>query len=127
MATLRRTSWKHPDKITTRFRSLIEGAEADCGVYLPTMSDWRNPATFKDAGAAPTSRHYYGEAVDKDIPYKGHGTSVGLLITALIRRATVMAILNELEIEIVASERDSHLHIALDPSQENIAIFAAAD
>jgi len=118
--------WKNREKLTPRFRSLIENAAHDSQVYLPVTSDWRD-ASFVDPGASKTSRHLHGEGVDFDIPLKGHGTLVGPLVVALIRRATAMGIVHELEIELVASKRDSHLHLALDPKQKVIAIFGATD
>ena len=120
-------SWKHPDKIAPRFKTLVEGALASAKVALPVTSDWRDPATFKDPGASPTSRHCFGEAADFDIPRKGHGHLVGPFVVALIHRTDAMGITNELEIELVASAKDSHLHVALDPKQKVPAIFGASD
>jgi hypothetical protein len=116
--------WRHPDKVSARFKVFIEGACRDCGIYPLVTSDWRDP----DANpGVKNSRHLWGEAVDFDIPLKGHGAIVGQLLVALIVRATAMLLLNQLEVEIVASEKDSHLHVALDPSQKVVTILAAAD
>ena len=120
-------AWRHPEKLTPRFKTLVEGAYADCASHLKLTSDWRDPATFSDPGASPTSRHYFGEGCDFDIPRKGHGWMVGPFVVALIRRADKMGLTNFLEIELVASARDSHLHVALDPNQSAPAIFGASD
>jgi hypothetical protein len=118
--------WKHSDKVTPRFKTLVEGAIADSKVALALTSDWRD-ISFVDPGASKTSRHLYGEAVDFDIPRKGHGCLVGPFVVALIRRADAMGCTRELEIELVASAKDSHLHVALDPKQSAPAIFGATD
>ena len=119
-------AWRHPEKLTPRFKTLVEGALGDCSVQLKVTSDWRDPS-FQDPGASKTSRHLYGEAADFDIPRKGHGFMVGPFVVALVRRADKMGLTNFLEIELVASARDSHLHVALDPNQSAPAIFGASD
>ena len=120
--------WRRPEKMTGRFLTLLEGAAGDCGIYPTITSDYRDPAANAAAsGASMTSRHLAGEAVDFKIPHVGPGAIVGPLLVALIRRADAMGCTKELEIELVASVKDNHLHIALDPSQKAPAIFGAAD
>lgn len=131
--------WRHPNKMTGKFRTVLEGTMEDAGVNPPLTSDWRDPATFNDPGASPTSRHYYGEAGDWDIPLKGHGAIVGSIVVCLVRQLAIAAGLPmpgaqellkacaQLEVELVASSKDSHLHIALDPNQKTPAIFGATD
>ena len=121
-------TWRHPDKMTPRFFGWINDAAHDSGQYPRITSDWRDPAANANAsGSSTTSRHLYGEAVDFDIPRTGHGAIVGPLVVALIRRAEAMGVTNEIEIELVASAKDSHLHLALDPSQKVPMIFGATD
>lgn len=130
--------WKHPTKLTDRFRAWVEVACGNCGIYPPITNDWRDPV-FTDPGASKTSRHLFGEGVDFDIPRTGHSGIVGPLVVALIWEralqaglmmppfAEFMAACREVEIELVASAKDSHLHVALDPGQKAPAIFGATD
>lgn len=121
-------TWKHREKLSTRFVAWIEMACAKAGVYPPITSDWRDPAANAAAsGASKTSRHLFGEAVDFAIPHTGHGPIVGPLLVALIREADAAGLTPQLEIELVASAKDNHLHLALDPSQKVPMIFAASD
>jgi len=121
-------TWKHRDKMTARFVAWIEMACAKAGVYPPITSDWRDPAANAAAsGSSKKSRHLFGEAVDFAIPHVGHGMIVGPLLVALVREADAAGLMPQLEIELVASAKDNHLHVALDPSQTAPAIFGASD
>jgi hypothetical protein len=121
-------AWRHREKLTPRFVAWIEHACAKAGVYPPITSDWRDPAANAGAsGSSKTSRHLFGEAVDFAIPHTGHGGIVGPLLVALIREADAAGLTPQIEIELVASAKDNHLHVALDPGQSVPAIFGASD
>lgn len=121
-------AWRHPDKLTPRFKAWLDDAAAAAKVYLPITSDYRDLAANQAAsGASGSSRHLFGEAVDFAIPHTGHGNLVGPLVAQLVLLAQMRGFLAHLEIELVASAKDNHLHVALDPKQTTPAIFGAAD
>ena len=113
---------KHPEGMSFSFMQYLDDVRADFGYPMRLTSDFRTPehnATLP--GHSPRSRHLVGEAVD--VAWPPTANHVWMLVEAVIaqKRAGI-----PVELELVHSDRDRHIHIAfLEPGQSSRIIVAA--
>jgi len=116
------TEWRHADLVSYAFAVYLDDVRREYGYPIVLTSDARTAAENAAAsGHSPTSRHLYGEAVDTRFP----PTSQHLwkLVHAVFKVAGDRAI----ELELVNSTVDQHVHIAFLPLGQTSKLLVKAD
>src|SRR5437764_11274818 len=113
--------FRHPELMSEEFVAWLDRVRAEYGFPLTLTSDGRTAAENAVAsGSSPSSRHLCGEAVDAAFPPTAN--HLWLFVQAVMRCAAARPI----ELELVHSHRDSHVHVAwLQPGRASSLIVAA--
>ena len=113
--------FRHPELMSIPFVMWLNSVRKEFGFPIKITSDGRTAAENAAAsGSSPTSRHLLGEAVDIEFPPTAN--HLWLLVQAVMTCQATRPI----ELELVHSPADSHVHLAwLAPGRASALIVAA--
>lgn len=116
--------FKHFDLMDPTFLSFLDDVRDAYGWPITLTSDARTLAENDAAsGSSPTSRHLVGEAVDMKYPPTAEHTWKLVAAVLDVARHYNRAI----ELELVHSARDQHVHLAFRPLGTTSKIIVAGD
>lgn len=99
--------FRHPELMSADFVGWLNKVRAEYAFPIVLTSDARTAAENDAAsGSSPHSRHLVGEAVDMEFPYTSN--HLWLLVEAIMKCQAARSI----ELEIVNSTKDRHVHLA---------------
>lgn len=115
------SEFHHPELMNADFVEWLNKVRFEYGFPIQLTSDARTAEENAAAsGSSPTSRHLVGEAVDIRFPPTAY--HVWRLVEAVMK----MQVARPVELELVNSARDSHVHIAwLQPGRASSLIVTA--
>lgn len=114
--------WRHPELVDFEAAKFLDAVRSLCGFALVLTSDARTPEENAAAsGSSPTSWHLSGRAFD--LRYPGSAERVWLFVAAVVRVAGERPV----ELELVNSAQDKHLHLAVLPAGRQSRIVVRAD
>lgn len=123
-ATLRWFKWnefRHPEGMDFGFVKWLDQVRHEYGWPLVLTSDFRTPLENAAAsGSALYSRHLVGQAVDMKFP------PTSFHVWRLVKAVMDVPVAEPIELELVNSDRDQHVHVAwLKPGQASKLVVAA--
>jgi len=115
------SEFRHPDLVDYRFAMFVDDVRREYGFPIVLTSDARTPAENEAAsGHAVNSRHLVGQAVDMRFPPTAY--HVWRLVEAVMKVTGDRSI----ELELVHSAVDQHVHLAfLEPGRASKLVVAA--
>lgn len=136
-------NYKFPDKLDPKFKEFYETIVAISGLDLPITSDWRSPeANAGASGSSSTSLHLSGRAVDLDTNRNDSkrffifAKAVFLASLVMDKRISLDVAMDLshprptdlcVELEMVNSDKDTHIHLGLDPKAPGGELIVRAD
>jgi peptidase M15-like protein len=124
--TLRFFKWsefRHPELFDYSFAVFIDQVRYEYGWPIVLTNDARTPAeneALRSQGSAPNSRHLAGQAIDMEFPPSSN--HLWRLVEAVMKVAGERPI----ELELVNSSVDTHVHIAfLEPGRASKLLVKA--
>jgi len=116
------SEFRHPELMNADFVTWLNAIREEYGFPIVLTSDGRTPEENAAAsGSSPTSRHLVGEAIDMEFPPTANHT--WLLVQAVLQTPTMRPI----ELELVHSAADAHVHIAWLPLGRASSLIVSAD
>lgn len=116
------TEFRHPELVLDQAAVFLDDIRDSAGFPLVITSDARTPAENAVAsGSSPTSWHLRGRAFD--LRYPSTPERVWVFVNAVL----LVAGERPVELELVNSAQDKHLHIALLPTGHQSRIIVRAD
>ena len=118
------SEFKHPELVSYAFAVFLDDVRRAYGYPIQITNDARTAAenqALLPHGASLTSRHLYGEAVD--IRFPPTSQHLWKLVSAVFKVAGDRAI----ELELVNSRLDQHVHIAFLPLGVTSKLLVKAD
>jgi hypothetical protein len=123
-STLRFFKWSefhHPELMDYSFCVFLDHVRYEYGWPIALTSDARTPTENKEAGGVTSSRHLVGQAVDIVFPLDAQ--HVWKLVAAIFAVAGERPI----ELELVHSAIDKHVHVAFLEAGKASTLIVAAD
>lgn len=116
------TEFRHPELVDTHAARFLDAVRGTAGVPIHLTSDARTPEENAAAsGSSPTSLHLTGRAFD--FRYPTSPEDVWKLVDAIYLQAAG----DPVELELVHSARDQHIHVALLPAGKVSRLIVRAD
>lgn len=116
------TEFHHPDLVQNEAAVWLDDIRESCGFPLTITSDARTQAENDAAsGSSPTSLHLQGRAFD--LRYPATDEQAWKLVDAVMLVSGVRAV----ELELVHSAVDKHVHVALLPAGKASRLIVRAD
>lgn len=116
------TEFRHPELLDNAAATWLDDIRELCGFPLIITSDARTPEENAAAsGSSPTSLHLTGRAFD--LRYPKTAEEVWRLVDAVYLASGERAV----ELELVHSSQDKHVHIALLPVGKSSRLIVKAD
>ena len=117
-----RSEFRHPELVQDAAAVWLDDIRDSCGFPLHLTSDARTPEENAAAsGSSPTSLHLQGRAFDLQYPASAE------LVWRFVDAVMLVSGTRPVELELVNSEQDKHLHIALLPDGKQSRIIVRAD
>lgn len=117
-----RKEFRHPELVEDVAAVWLDDIRDACDFPLVLTSDARTPAENAAAsGSSPTSLHLQGRAFDLRYPDSAE------LVWRFVDAVMLVSGTRPVELELVNSARDKHLHIALLPEGRQSRIIVRAD
>lgn len=116
------SEFRHPELVLDAAAVWLDDIREACGFPLVLTSDARTPEENAAAsGSSPTSWHLQGRAFDLRYPASAE------LVWRFVDAVFLASGDRPVELELVHSAKDSHLHIALLPAGRQSRIIVRAD
>lgn len=124
----KRSEFKHPELIADDAAAFLEAVRAQYGNPIRLTSDARTVAENEAAGGSALSWHVKGRAFD--LRWPATDTLVYRLVSAIFDTACFWRVQDptfSLELELVYSELDKHIHFAVKDNNSPDRLIVAAD
>jgi hypothetical protein len=116
------SEFRHPELVENAAATWLDDIRESCGFALTLTSDARTPEENAAAsGSSPTSLHLQGRAFD--LRYPASAEEVWKLVDAVYLASGERPV----ELELVHSAQDQHVHIALLPAGKASRLIVRAD
>lgn len=116
------SEFRHPERVQNDAAVFLDDVRESCGFSLTITSDARTPEENAAAsGSSPTSLHLTGRAFDLRYP------ATDELVWRLVDAVMLVSGQRPVELELVHSAIDKHVHLALLPADRQSRLEVRAD